>query len=239
MVGAQAQEYYGMERDYKKPDKKDVSVKNVKCNNINVNVNGLELNTTSVPFLSKLLASDGQDGYGGANSYGSYGYGGQQSGYDNKNSFKFVCINNNNNIVATGGGGNPTEPDTTLAVTKTVTCTPNDTFPQTLFACQTIQNSISSFEIIVTGNNPNPSEFAGSNDPVIVTLGAGNYEIRERIPLVVDPTGVIITRTTSFAGDCTDVFPTNPQSTEAIGTIEAGESQICDISNDYSASFLP
>ena len=33
-----------------------------------------------------------------ASSYGSNGYGGQQSAYDN-NSFKFVCINNNNNTV--------------------------------------------------------------------------------------------------------------------------------------------
>jgi hypothetical protein len=62
MVGAQAVPEYGMERDYKKSDKKDVSVKNVKCNNINVNVNGLELNLTSVPFLSGLLASEAHEG---------------------------------------------------------------------------------------------------------------------------------------------------------------------------------
>ena len=87
----------------------------------------------------------------------------------------------------------------------------------------------------MTGNNPNPSEFAGSNDPVFVTLGAGNYEITEEVPFITPPAGVTIPiLTTSFDGDCTDV--SDPQSTEATGTIEAGESQICDISNDYSTS---
>src|SRR5918999_1112519 len=75
MTGAQAQEYYGMDRDNKKSDKKDVSVKSVKCNNVNVNVNGLELNISSVPFLSGLLASEAHadEGERGANSYGSGG----------------------------------------------------------------------------------------------------------------------------------------------------------------------
>ena len=109
---------YGMDNDYKDRYGKDiyesqyssygkdnykskdnVIVKKINCNNVNVNVNGLELNGLP-PFLVNLLASDGQDGYGDASSYGSssYGYGGQSS-YDNKNSFKFVCINNNNNTV--------------------------------------------------------------------------------------------------------------------------------------------
>lgn len=95
IIGAQAQEYYGMERDYKKLDKKDVSVKSIKCNNVNVNVNGLELNVLP-PSLDSLLSS-GDEGERGAASYGSGG----QSGYDN-NSFKFICINNNNNTVIGG-----------------------------------------------------------------------------------------------------------------------------------------
>src|SRR5215213_11094902 len=99
MAGAQAEPYYGMDNNYdKKSNGKDVSVKSIKCNNVNVNVNGLELNGLP-PFLNNLLASDGQDGYGDASSYGSGSYGNVgQSGYDN-NSFKFVCINNNNNTV--------------------------------------------------------------------------------------------------------------------------------------------
>ena len=74
MVGAQAAPGYGMDSYDKKSNGKDVSVKKVKCNNINVNVNGLELNTTSVPFLSDLLGSEVQasdEGYRGASCYGS------------------------------------------------------------------------------------------------------------------------------------------------------------------------
>ena len=102
MTGAQAQEYYGMDRDNKKSDKKDVSVKSVKCNNVNVNVNGLELNLSSVPFLSGLLTSEADEGERGAGSYGSNGYGNGGSYGDKSRSdgdFKFICINNNNNTV--------------------------------------------------------------------------------------------------------------------------------------------
>src|SRR5687768_11909920 len=74
MTGAQAQEYYGMERDYKKSDKKDVSVKSIKCNNVNVNVNGLELNVLP-PALANILSS-GDEGERGAGSYGGSSYGG-------------------------------------------------------------------------------------------------------------------------------------------------------------------
>jgi hypothetical protein len=114
MVGAQAVPEYGMDSYDKKSNGKDVSIKKVKCNNINVNVNGLTLNTTSVPFLSDLLGSEahadegdnGASSYGKGGSYGSDGsYGDKKSGSDK--SFKFICINNNNNNV---GGGNVTVP---------------------------------------------------------------------------------------------------------------------------------
>src|ERR671910_1194928 len=125
----------------------------------------------------------------------------------------------------------PPEPNGTLAVNKTVTCTPNDTFSQSAAACEAILNSVppSLFNITVTGNNPSPSEFPGSSVPVNVTLGAGDYEVTEEVPFVI-PTqaGVSTSRTTNFAGDCTDVNPIDTLSTEATGTIEAGESQICE-----------
>jgi hypothetical protein len=43
----------------------------------------------------------------------------------------------------------------------------------------------------------------------------------------------------SFTGDCTDVNPNNPQSTEAIGTIGAGESQTCNIENHFTINAIP
>ena len=97
IVGAQADSYYGGMDNYKKSSGKDVNVKNVKCNNVNVNVNGLDLNLTSVPFLSGLLASEANEGERGANSYGSGGSYGDKSRSDGD--FKFICINNNNNTV--------------------------------------------------------------------------------------------------------------------------------------------
>ena len=135
----------------------------------------------------------------------------------------------------------PPEPDATLEVTKSVSCIPNDTSPPAAAACETILNSAppSSFNIVVTGDNQNPSEFAGSNVPVFVNLNAGNYEVTEEAPFVAPPAGVSITITTDFAGDCTDVNPNDQQSREATGTIEAGESQICDISNDIRTFSLP
>ena len=76
-------------------------------------------------------------------------------------------------------------------MTKTVTCTPLDTSPVAASNCQLIlsNNPPSSFNITVTGNNANPSQFAGSNDSVVVNLGAGNYEVFEIHPGVVIPVG--------------------------------------------------
>ena len=93
---------YGKDRDSdKSKDSSSVSIKKVKCNNINVNVNGLELNVLP-PVLSGLIESEAQasdEGERGASSYGSGsgGYDGEKSRSDGD--FKFVCINNNNNTV--------------------------------------------------------------------------------------------------------------------------------------------
>ena len=146
--------------------------------------------------------------------------------------FKVVCINNNN-------GGNATEPTATLAVSKTVTCIPNDITTRAAAACQNIAIALppNEFNIVVTGNNPKPSEFPGSSVPVVVTLGAGNYEVTEEEAPILPFPGVTTTVTTNFSGDCTDINPNNQQSTEATGTIEAGNSQICEISNDYRTFF--
>jgi hypothetical protein len=74
-----------------------MSLKSIKCDNINLNVNGLELNVTSFPFLNG-LASDEVEAYEAERSAGSYGsYGVGYSGSDRD--FRSVCINNNNNTV--------------------------------------------------------------------------------------------------------------------------------------------
>ena len=67
----------------------------MKCNNINVNVNGLELDVFP-PFLGGGdLAAEAAEGNNDANSFaaGNNGDGSQI------NDFRFICINNNNNTV--------------------------------------------------------------------------------------------------------------------------------------------
>jgi hypothetical protein len=76
----------------RKSDKKNVSVSSLKCNNINVNVNGLELNVLP-PFLGGEVAAIASDGETNANSFANNGDGSQI------NDFRFICINNNNNTV--------------------------------------------------------------------------------------------------------------------------------------------
>jgi hypothetical protein len=90
-VNAQSESYYGMDKD-RKSDKKDVSVQSLKCNNINVNVNGLELSVLP-PFLGGEVAAEAQDANTDANSNPGNGDGFQI------NDFRFICINNNNNVV--------------------------------------------------------------------------------------------------------------------------------------------
>jgi hypothetical protein len=91
MLGAQAEPYYGMDKD-----RKVVSVSSLKCNNINVNVNGLELDVLP-PALSTLLtggeADDDLYSYGSGNG----NYGSESSG--SETDLRFICINNNNNTV--------------------------------------------------------------------------------------------------------------------------------------------
>jgi hypothetical protein len=67
------------------------------------------------------------------------------------------------------------------------------------------------FAIHVTGNNPNPPNFAGSTTGIDVTLGSGAFNVTETAP-----TGSFFT--SSFIGDCA-------------GTIAAGQHLSCTIVN--------
>src|SRR5918993_4917258 len=104
MKDIQAQQDYGMDSyetsygkdNYKSKDSNKI-VKKINCNNINVNVNGLELNGLPPALTSLLTGGEATDEgqYGDSSFRSSYGSG--QSGSDND--FKFICINNNNNTV--------------------------------------------------------------------------------------------------------------------------------------------
>jgi len=91
----------------------------------------------------------------------------------------------------------PTPPTATLTVTKIVSG--NSTAIPAQFA------------IHVTGNNPNPPNFAGSTTGIDVTLGSGAFNVTETVP-----TGSFFT--SSFIGDCA-------------GSIAAGQHLSCTIIN--------
>lgn len=93
--GVNAEPYYGMDKD-RKSDKKNVSVQSLKCNNINVNVNGLELDVFP-SLLDGEGVAEAAEGQTDANSFANNN-GGSNSG-STINDFRFICINNNNNTV--------------------------------------------------------------------------------------------------------------------------------------------
>ena len=134
MIGAQAEPYYEMDRD-KKSHGKDVKIKNVKCNNINVNVNGLELDIFP-PFLGGDVADETAEGTSDASSFADNG------DASKINNFRFFCINNNNNIVI--GGEEPIPPGppiTSLTVNKEIFgCDDISGEPLERMDCQELQN---------------------------------------------------------------------------------------------------
>ena len=142
------------------------------------------------------------------------------------------------------------EPPSTgsLSVIKTVTCTPAIAGLQA--ACDAIiagtgapsgQITPNDFNITVTGNNPNPSQFNGSSTAVVVTLDPGPYNVTDiGYPSVSDALSEILDE---FSGiSAIFVQPQHFQeivnqilgnSQTATGTIAAGDSQTCNIQNAF------
>ena len=149
------------------------------------------------------------------------------------------------------------EPPSTgsLSVRKTVTCTPAIARLQP--ACDAIltgtglpsgQITPNEFNITVTGNNPNPSQFNGSSTAVVVTLDPGPYNVSDiGYPSVSQAISAIITSgvfgvtsivgpTPTFSGDCEQILGISQR---ANGTIAAGDSQTCNIQNAFIVNGLP
>jgi len=142
-----------------------------------------------------------------------------------------------------------------LSVSKTVTCTPAIARLQP--ACDAILTGTSlpsgqitpnEFNITVTGNNPNPSQFNGSSTAVVVTLDPGPYNVSDiGYPSVSQAISAIITSgvfgvtsivgpTPTFSGDCEQILGISQR---ANGTIAAGDSQTCNIQNAFIVNGLP
>lgn len=91
--------------------------------------------------------------------------------------------------------------------------------PATLTVIKTVVNTgggtatADQFQITVTGGNPSPANFSGAESGTTVTLEAGSYSVDEDADS---------NYTKTISDDCT-------------GTIAAGESKTCTITNTYSA----
>ena len=191
-VNAQSESYYGMDKD-RKSDRKDVSVSSLKCNNININVNGLELDVFP-PFLGNGLAAEAQEGSTDASSIA-----GGNNGYGPKiNDFSFICINNNNNTVIeegptiasltvkkqvfgcdniTGGPDFTMDCDFQNNSEEWLDCN-NSAISDTIF-CQSLPESIFDIEVL-DDQNSQIQQFEGSEQgTTIQNLEPGTYTVNE------------------------------------------------------------
>ena len=118
---------------------------------------------------------------------------------------------------------------TTLSVSLTIKCTPDDTIPRSAQACNRITTEIlpNMYNIEIVGNHPNPNSFNGSTVPVIVTLGPDSFLVdvtvsTQLIETIIDNIQSdlnvnIFGPTEHFIGHCPS------------GEIFAGESLTCNI----------
>jgi hypothetical protein len=238
ITSADAQMYandYGYDNNYYQDDnrysydKKDpksfhTDIQKIKCVNSNINVNGIDI--TEIPQDNTALGAANE---GAADATGAQNGNGWGDRINFERNLVNICVNVNDNEQVKVSP----PPSATLAVTKTVSCTPIGTSPEVAQFCQVLLGLPDN--IRVTGNNPNPSEFAGSSSPVVVTLGAWDYEVTEVVAIIFIPPNIDFSLDTQFAGDCTE-DPNNELS--AKGTIAVGESQTCDISNDYTVRLI-
>ena len=129
--------------------------------------------------------------------------------------------------------------DTQLSVTKTMTCVSISGNPDDDAVCDWALASSpnfvepSDFQITVAGNNPDPSSFAGSETPEVVSIGPGDYTVSETRPDTsalqqeLNTPVVNFGETFSVSGDCIQ----NQAEDTATGTIAAGQSQECNVLN--------
>jgi hypothetical protein len=195
--------------DFDKGDKKQqVSVSSLKCNNINVNVNGLTLDVFP-PFLTNSgLAAETAQGNDDPSSIAGNGDGSQI------NDFRYICINNNNNTVVEGEEPipptpptppTPPEPTTAILTVKKqvfgceipfgstrmdcfdlknnssapwLNCNNSNNITNSIF-CQSLPESI--FDIEVNASNGQQiSQFEGSTEgTTIQNLEPGTYTVNE------------------------------------------------------------
>jgi len=129
---------------------------------------------------------------------------------------------------------------TQLIVTKLVECESVNGEPNNQALCDFAESSINfpspeDFEITVTANNAQPSNFPGSSSGTPVEMDAGDYTVEEtltntgELQTELDANSIIIS--TAVDGDCTGNFDQNTVFVDATGTIADGETQECTLIN--------
>src|SRR5215211_6213573 len=97
---------YDKDRDSDKSKDSSVNIKKVKCNNVNVNVNGLEVNV-GLPFndgpvtgpIAVAQEAEDDEESNSIERNNDKSYDGKDAQSDSDTNSRIVCINNNNNIV--------------------------------------------------------------------------------------------------------------------------------------------
>jgi len=238
ITSADAQMYGNYDNHPKKSS--DVNVQKIKCVNSNINVNGIDITQIPQDGTANLAAAN-EETLGAANTQNGNGLDIINFDRNLVNICLDVNLNEQTRITP------PPLGPATLSVSKTISCTAADTSLQSycnfivdggnVISIPDEQITPDEFNITVTGNNPNPSNFDGSNTPVIVTLDAGSYQVSETVDPTVQATidayrtfftVVISGPTATFSGDCNN---------SGAVTIVGGEQQNCNIDNAFFVDF--
>jgi hypothetical protein len=165
----------------------------------------------------------------------------KQKNVGSGDSTNFYCVANTFDGIPSSLSFCQTGEDAQLSVTKTLNCNfGGDSFPSGVAVCDFALASDnfpdpSDYQITVTGNNPDPSRFAGSESPVVVSIGPGEYTVSETLAdtsaLQQELDASFIDTRSVFTGDCINSFG---GTTSTTGTIAAEESQECNIGNEIT-----
>lgn len=131
----------------------------------------------------------------------------------------------------------------TLNVTKTVHCDSSLGIPTDDSVCNFVLDNIDpgQFDLTVTGNQSQTTDFQGSSNGTIIYLNKGDYSIEESPFDTMDLENqlgetAIVTIDTDSNGDCTGQFNQVDTFEKATGTIDQGQSHSCEILNTISVT---
>jgi len=182
---------YGKDNNYKSKDSSSAIIKKINCNNINVNLNGLDINATA--------ASGNGDTNDGAVEAASLmengnanngGYGERNNNYAQRgNDFTFVCINNNNNTVVEEDE-TPIPPVEDECAEDIEACFEEFLIEETLLALETALESQAGLTVEINGEDITLRSYA---DICLLLEGLTFDEISNVISTIIsEATGIIV-----------------------------------------------